>query len=151
MDGWTIARIRGIPIQLHWSVILAVWAICGFSFRVGACAATLLLILGHELGHAAVARACGAQVTRVQLAGFGGTCTWVDRLGRVTPFRRALIAWGGIFGQAVLYGVAIAVPHELGREFVSTWTQYNVILALLNLVPIPPLDGAEAWRIFYPR
>jgi hypothetical protein len=141
MSGaWTIARWRGIPLRLHWSVLVAVWAVCGFSFRPLACLAVLALIVVHEIGHAVVVRLCGAYVSQILLAGFGGSCSWG---GNISPTRRALIAWGGIFGQAVLFGVALIFPRSLGAEFFVVWTRYNLILAVLNLLPVEP-----PWRIF---
>jgi hypothetical protein len=87
----------------------------------------------------------------IELNGLGGVCRWQ---GDVSRRDRALIAWGGVFAQALVFiGTQVAmrltgVPVELGpRDIVQTFTVTNVVLILINLIPIPPLDGAEAWKV----
>jgi Zn-dependent protease len=146
-----IARIRGAPVRIHWSVVLGALFFTGMRFEPAAWLAFLALVLIHELGHAAVVLACGRRVVGIEVLAFGGVCRWS---GEATPMQRALIAWGGVLAQVVLYaatwGVVLATggpTSRFGMELVSVFTQTNLWVAMLNLLPIPPLDGAIAWSI----
>lgn len=150
--SWTIARLWGVPVRIHWSVIVFVLLSGGFSYRPGAWVATLLLILIHEIGHALVVRSVGARATALDVLGFGGLCWWE---GRVTPLGRAAIAWGGIWAQLVVFGVAalyVSLRGYPASTFVADMLHVavtnNLYLVAFNLLPIQPLDGAEAWALF---
>jgi Zn-dependent protease len=89
-------------------------------------------------------------VTGIALTGFGGVCYWQ---GYPTKWHRAAIAWGGVLGQALLFGAAIGTTSVLGlpktlfnQELFEALTGTNFMMAALNLLPVKPLDGAEAWR-----
>lgn len=69
--------------------------------------------------------------------------------------QRASIAWGGVLGQLVVLLTTLLwaksfdpASHPFVAQLVSAFTTTNVIMMLLNLLPIHPLDGAEAWRLF---
>lgn len=62
------------------------------------------------------------------------------------------MSWGGVLAQAFILGVALlavsasrplesVVALQLSRAFVTV----NLILIAVNLLPLSPLDGAEAW------
>ncbi len=110
----------------------------------------VVIVLVHELGHAVFVRIAHARVTEVMVYGFGGYCSWQ---GAVSDRGRAFIAWGGIAGQAILYVIAaiilatVPVYDRFAYVFLYTLTSSNLILAALNLLPIPPLDGAAAWPL----
>ncbi len=64
------------------------------------------------------------------------------------------LAWGGVIAQAVLLVVTLGVVAITGRpgspfaaELVGAFIGPNLSAILFNLLPIPPLDGAEAWKI----
>ncbi len=149
--SWTLFRLRGAPVRIHWSAPLGVWAFGGFVFDAVYLVAALGLVLVHEVGHALVVRAAGARVVELELNGLGGYCRWQ---GEVSPVGRAAIAFGGVWAQLALLFAALAlVPTGLfdgsRAGFVFFWvaTQSNVWMVLLNLLPVKPLDGAEAWRL----
>lgn len=150
-DGFLVlGRVWGAPIRIHWTMPIVAFAITGLSFVPGAWLGFLVLVLIHEIGHAVAARAFGAQVVSVNAHGFGGTCEWY---GDVTARQRAIIAWGGVLAQAGLYVAArfaaIVVPSwGFFGELMYTLTATNLILIVVNLLPIRPLDGAEAWKLF---
>lgn len=145
----TVGRWRGVPIKVHASTPIGFWVLSGFGFDPGFWLCTAALILLHELGHAWVVRRVGARATEVMLTGFGGHCAWQ---GEVTPLGRAAIACGGVAAQLLLLLVALTLG-ELGLwpkgqvgalTFVAaTWR--NAWLIGFNLLPIHPLDGAQAW------
>ena len=65
-----------------------------------------------------------------------------------------MIAWGGVAAQAALLLITLGVVLAFGypsfgplRTLASAFIYTNAFLIALNLVPIPPLDGAEAWPL----
>jgi stage IV sporulation protein FB len=149
-DGFLVlGHVWRAPIRVHWTTPLVAFALTGLSFVPGAWLGFLVLVLVHEIGHATAARAFGAQVVSVNAHGLGGTCEWY---GDVTSKQRAIIAWGGVLAQAALYigarFASIVVPSwGFFGQLMYTLTATNLILIVINLLPIRPLDGAEAWKI----
>src|SRR5207302_3595691 len=68
--------------------------------------------------------------------------------------QRAMIAFGGVWAQGLLalaaYAFALASPPQtqLGLDLFEMFTRYNMYNAAFNLVPVPPLDGSQAWKLF---
>lgn len=144
-----VGRIRGIPVRLHWSIPVMMIFFSRFRFEPVFWATMMFVILVHELGHAWQVRRFGLRVTEVQLDGMGGHCAWS---GTATPLQRAWIASGGVIAQLLLLPIAIVI---FGFEtHYGTWGQVqdgliwtNLYMAAFNLIPYPPLDGAEAWKL----
>jgi Zn-dependent protease len=146
-----IGRIRGAPIRVHWSIAVGALVFSNFTFSPGAWLGFALLILLHELGHAALVMRYGLRVVSVDLHGLGGLCRWA---GEATPWQRAVIAWGGVLAQLILLGAtygAIALfgppPSTFLLELAYVFIKTNEWLMAINLLPVPPLDGANAWQI----
>lgn len=143
---------RRVPLRLHWSLPLGAFLWTGGVLQPRLWLAFVLLIFFHELGHALAVRWAGAKVDSLDLHGLGGACRWH---GQTTKYQRSVIAFAGVWAQGVLLVAAIALRLGSWQIFgestdailhLYTWT--NLKLALLNLLPIPPLDGAEAWNLF---
>jgi Zn-dependent protease len=149
----TLWNSRGLAVRVHWTAPIGALFLCHFRFWPGAWLGIFVVVLVHELGHAAMVRASGAEVRDVVVHGAGGECSWQ---GDVTRLQRALIAWGGVFAQLILYVVAVVCirvvrPSDEGMigDFVYACTAYNLRLAALNLIPMRPLDGYEAFKIVF--
>jgi stage IV sporulation protein FB len=147
----TLARIRGVPVRVHWTMPLGALMFGGLAFAPAFWLAFFVLVLSHEFGHAALAWRARQRVISIDVTGFGGVCRWA---GLPSAYDRALIAWGGVLAQAGLLVVAVVLAattrlgaSRWGVELISALTGTNLLLMLINLVPIPPLDGAEAWRL----
>src|SRR5689334_13379042 len=84
---------------MHWAAPLGAVLLGRFQFVPGAWLAFFVVILIHELGHAAVVKAVRAHVEGIDLNFIGGVCKWH---GSASPFSRALIAWGGVWAQLPL-------------------------------------------------
>jgi stage IV sporulation protein FB len=136
--------------------------------------AVFVSILVHEMGHALVYRSFG-QSAHVVLYHFGGLAIpdlW-GRRGHLRPLQRLLVSAAGPAAQLALAallilavraaGYAVPVPSaELGswlgldggRRFTSMFAYVfvdfllfvNIFWPLLNLVPVPPLDGGQIVR-----
>lgn len=151
----TIGRFGRAPIRIHWSTPIGMLVFTGFlrnpRFAPGAWLGFLLVILIHELGHAVAVRLSRQRVIAVDANALGGLCHWE---GYPSPMARAMIAWGGVIAQALLALATFVTIAVLGRptdvftaDLASAFLGANLWLIAMNLVPVPPLDGAEAWRV----
>ena len=148
MGWWSVGKIRGVPIRLHWSALLGGLFFSGFRFAPGSWIGFVLVILVHELGHAAVVKITRQRVHGVTIHGMGGECQWS---GNATPIQRSCIAWGGVWGQLALVvlvfpfaGLLTLALGRMGAELVYALTWGSLMLAAINLIPFGPLDGVEA-------
>ena len=159
--GVEILRISGIPVRIHWSALLMLLVPVLLNKHSDALGITvvfgafLVLILVHELGHAWVARRCGLKVYSLRIGGFHGLCFY-----EMPRFQRhaVAVAWGGVLAQGILAAASIlvalaisffgvTVPPVLGGVFL-VFVPISAAIAVFNLLPIPPLDGATAWQVF---
>lgn len=147
-----LGRFGGAPIRVHWTAPLGAILFSSFRFAPAAWAAFILLILIHELGHAALVRRFHLVLESIDVQGMGGVCRYY---GTTTPIRRALIAWGGVFAQfiafVIAFGISFALPPGLSHHWadaMDTFVRVNLIIIGINLLPIPGFDGAEAWKLF---
>ncbi len=151
MTGWwTIGRLRGAPVRIHWTTLVGAILFGGLAWAPGFWVAFAIVILVHELGHAAMVRATGHRVSAVEVHAGGGECTWD---GDETPTQRALIAWGGVLAQLALAVVAFVVERTVAPsgpfvlQLLRGLTTWNLVMAAFNLLPVRPLDGYEAWPL----
>src|ERR671914_580384 len=143
-SSFTILRVRGIPIGVHWTWLLVfaivVWSLGtvlfpatypgldGATYLAMAVAAALLFfgsVLAHELGHALRALDEGQHIEGITLWLFGGVARL--RGNPHSPGTELRVAAAGP-----------GVADYLGR--------INLILLAFNLVPALPLDGGRILR-----
>lgn len=146
-----LGRLRGAPIRVHWSAAIGA-IVFTHSLSPGAWLGFFLIILLHECGHAWVVNHYGLQVVGIDVNACGGQCAWA---GNPTAIERATVAWGGVVAQFIVFIVASILALIVNApggsfyyELFSELTATNLVIAALNLIPIPPLDGAEAWPLF---
>lgn len=158
---WQLARWKGVPILLHWSVLLGlVW----FGLRYQRLVPTLLtfsgffaLLLVHELGHAIAARSRKVHVFGIRLYFLHGLCSHAQ------PHRErddVFIAWGGVLAQGVILVMALLAKPVLAMAFPTAEPVLaplflvlitgNALMIAINLLPVAPLDGHRAWRVLRP-
>lgn len=108
--------------------------------------AGFISILVHELGHALTARRFGAY-SEIVLQAFGGYAAYSGvRLNRPQSF---LVTAAGPFVQIVLGVILFLLIPRLpamsayGRDFLEDLMGISIIWALLNLLPVLPLDGGR--------
>jgi hypothetical protein len=147
----TLGRWRGAPVRVHWTLPLGALVFAQGRFLPGFWLGFFLLVLIHELGHAVLVRRFRQRVVSIDIHALGGMCRWS---GEPTAIQRACIAWGGVLAQAVALAAAHAAIIFAGRpdsafaaQLASAFTATNVWLIAINLIPVAPLDGAEAWKL----
>ncbi len=107
-------------------------------------------ILGHELAHAYVARACGYPVHSITLWVFGGFTSYERR--RSSALREGVIAASGplssiAFGLLAAVVAASALATDPRVEAVAyALAVSNVFLGIYNALPGLPLDGGAVLK-----
>jgi Zn-dependent protease len=147
--------IFGIPVRIHpffWITL----GIIGGALEANSPAAILRIglfllagfisILVHELGHALTARKFGAR-SEITLQAFGGYAAYSGV--RLTRPRSFVVSAAGPAVQ-ILLGLALlsAIPHlpalnQNAGYFLHTLIWISLVWAVLNLLPILPLDGGQ--------
>lgn len=156
-------QMLGMPVRVHplfwlitlvfgwngsagrWDLILT-WVACVF-----------VSILVHELGHALVARASGAEGVRIVLYGMGGLA--IHQGGDQRRWQRVVELLMGPGAGFLLLGLVCLplwflvfpslnpIPELL---WVAFWDllQINLFWGVVNLLPVYPLDGGQiAWEL----
>ena len=147
-----VGRIGRAPLRIHWTTPFGLFFISGLSLNPLVWVALLGIMIVHEVGHALLARRYALRLVSIDITAVGGIC----RLeGDPTLREAAIVAWGGVLAQAVLVVITLAVRGVLHvvafgvlDGVFDTLITSNLILIGLNLLPIHPLDGATAWRLF---
>jgi len=152
-DGYLrVARTAGVEVRLHWSV--AVGALLSARLRLEPVVwlGFLGVLFTHELGHVLAVKSIGSPLVGIDVNGFGGGCRWRGNSGII---ERAWVAWGGVIAQALLLGVVLTLCASLGlgssgwgAQLRYSFVEVNLVVLMLNLLPVAPLDGALAWRLF---
>lgn len=165
--GGLALRLGSIPVLMPWSGVLGVLLVAYLwapSFATGATTDTrqvvtslvfavlfYLSILLHELGHAAVAKACGYPVHQIVLWVLGGFTTYERR--NDSSWREALIAGAGPVASLLIgAGCALAAntgllgtdPTVLAVAAALAWS--NTFLGIYNALPGLPLDGGAVLK-----
>jgi Zn-dependent protease len=151
-DGFflVLGRWKGALVRVHLLAPLVPLVWPGRPVSTGWIAGFLLVVLAHEFGHGVLVRLVGAHVVRIDLLPTGGEC-W--HTGTDSELKDSIIAWGGVLGQLVLaipadIWLASGPPAEF-VDFLWALSGASLVLAGVNLLPIPPLDGAKAWRLLW--
>ncbi|MBV8195220.1 MAG: site-2 protease family protein [Candidatus Dormibacteraeota bacterium] len=169
--GLPIARIAGIRIRAHWSVLLIslllTWGLAEGIIPatlpatppaltwISSAAAALLLIASltlHELAHSIVARRRGIPVEDITLWVFGGVSHIRGDWG--SPRNEMLVAAVGPGVTFLIGGFCFSVSMVLGAAgapgllvLLLEWlAAVNALLLVFNLVPAFPLDGGRILR-----
>lgn len=149
-------RIFNIHVTIepwHWLIL----AFLGGAFNIGQgtevievvlfMLAGVISILVHELGHALLIRKYG-QPTEIVLTGMGGYATHPP--GVFSRTQSFLVSFAGPALQILLGFTTLGLIYYSGIEFPSNIDEFLKILmiisfywAILNLLPIYPLDGGQ--------
>jgi Zn-dependent protease/predicted transcriptional regulator len=170
--GLTIFRFRGIPIEIHISLMLflpyvafattaqfkAVAAMLGiassslktppFVWGIVLAIGLFVSVLLHEMSHAVVALNSGGKIRSIVLMMLGG----VTQLE--TDVRPEREAWMALAGPLASFGISAAsfalfafVPLPPGARVASvSFGATNLLLGAFNLLPAFPMDGGRVLR-----
>ena len=146
-----IGSLWGVPIYAHVTLPLGLALVSQFSFRPWTWLGLIVIVLVHELGHALLLLRYRLPVLHIVMHGFGGEVETVDW---ITPWQRAVVAWGGVLAQAALFFV-VSLSSQFGLwcftsgavDLRVTLTATNLLVAAFNLLPFGNLDGRQAWRL----
>lgn len=149
-------KIFGAPVYIHWSALLVMGGLLGFSFNSPVLAIISIcsyfgVILLHEAGHAYFARKLGYEVNAIYLGFVHGLCEYQQPYNKK---HESIIACGGVVAQLI-----VAIPLILAAQFaqlnevfgfgpIVVFLGYiSVLVALINLAPSKTLDGGVAWKL----
>jgi stage IV sporulation protein FB len=107
-----------------------------------------ILIMLHELGHAATAYSLGYEVESVSLLPFGGVARMSYGNIGFTPKHEALIAISGPMVNFILtlFAVLLSALGFWSHAFAYDTIRLNTWIAVFNLLPAMPLDGGRILR-----
>jgi len=169
-QGLLIARLAGVRIRAHWSVLviagLLTWGL-GVGIPVAlpgtapalawitAAGGAILLIASltaHELAHSIVARRRGVQADDITLWVFGGVSH--IKTDWQTPRTELLVSAAGplvtLVVAAVCFGLSFGLAAAGAPDVLVLLLQWlavaNALILVLNLVPAFPLDGGRILR-----
>ena len=171
-SGFTVLRVRGIPVRLHLSLLLFLPYVAYIATRqyrylasvIGVSPDALHLapivwgiilavglfvaVLAHELAHSLVAIKYGARVRSITLMMLGGV-SLVE--GELAPKKEAWMAFVGPLASFAIAAVSyllyrlLPVPIEVSIALFA-FALTNTILAVFNLLPAFPMDGGRVLR-----
>jgi Zn-dependent protease len=141
--GFTLFTLFGSGQSAAFDTLLAILAISA-------------IVLIHECGHMLAAKKFGARTNSITLHCFGGLASinqndWPKLLSKP---RRSLVVWAaGPMTNIIMAAFIFALFHPFGHasplfghatliKYFAYLFQINVVLALFNLLPVWPLDGA---------
>jgi Zn-dependent protease len=156
MRDWslTIARVWGIPIRLHVTLILAL-PFLALAYSPFMAIGLFVSIVLHELGHSLVALRKGCRVREILLLPIGGAAQMERMPAR--PRDELLLAIAGPLVSAALFAalffggryvpLANLIPGSgLYLNRLQVLGLVNAGLTLFNLLPSFPMDGGRILR-----
>jgi Zn-dependent protease len=158
IDRFTrIARVKGIDIYIHWTVFAIAIIILINSVRRPALTLAGLLsfftvLLIHEFGHLIAAGLRGHEPDYIEIYPIFGLAHFETPRTRLD---HCIIAWGGVLAQAVVAIPLVVWIRVFGytrfdaiNAVLGILGAYSLTVAIFNLLPVAPLDGATAWGLF---
>jgi Zn-dependent protease/CBS domain-containing protein len=164
--GINLGEVFGIPVRLHYTwlpaLVLIVIALAqqfhGINplwqnIILGIIASLLFLasMCARTLAQSFVAINRGMPVRSVTLYVFGGVPKITEQDTRPVP--EILVAISGPFSSLVIAGIFYALSYALSvttnpmpAEFMQWLFYFNIMMALVNIIPAFPLDGGRALR-----
>jgi len=164
-SSFSIGRIAGIEIRVHVTlfIILAILSYFlyinpfpyGFlevrpellrvALSIIASVSLFVAVLIHELSHSILSKRSGIEVKGIILFIFGGI-SMIEELPK-EPNKEIAIAAVGPLASLALAALSYGVAYlGLIPVFFTVFGNFNLILALFNLLPAFPLDGGRILR-----
>ena len=148
MNRWTelIAKLHIHP--LLWLVM----ALALMTGHIKALFCLMIVILIHELGHAAAAVYFSWRIKRIFLLPFGGALE-VDEHGNRPLKEELAVVCAGPVQHIWLQSAAwlMSVNSLLEPKMFDMFTFYNLTILLMNLFPVWPLDGGKLLFLLFSK
>lgn len=147
--------IFSIPVEIQpffWVTLVILGGVSGADTAAQILEIGLFVIAGfvsiliHELGHALTARWFGAN-SSITLQAFGGYATYSGT--HLNRWKSFLVTAAGPLAQIALAFIVLFIMQnipnltDLGSLFLSTLIFISFFWAILNLLPVLPLDGGQ--------
>lgn len=169
-QSFTLGRIAGIKILMHWTFLLLLAWIIFSEIGKGSGTATIIMtvlfvlsiffcVVLHELGHSLTAKKFGIDTKKITLLPIGGVAS-LERMPD-DPKQELLIAVAGPAVNVVIaillsffvdfgqYQNAETLPSAITPgNFLTFLFAINVILVIFNAIPAFPMDGGRILRAF---
>lgn len=145
----------GVPVEVHSSILILLLIFLGLSGSVEEIQYDLMfvaLLIGsiflHELGHAWGCKVQGVPVRRIVIFGGGGFCEHGRAPNRQE--QELIVAMGPIVNIAIWAVASLIWPNMtpgMAMWVVYVLAQINLFLAILNMLPVQPLDGGKLFHL----
>lgn len=157
-NHWRLGRWAGIPVSMHWTVLIVfAWLYLFFWDLLATAIAGLAffaLLVAHEFGHVALLRLRKIGVDSIELNGLHGRTSH----GWAGPGDDILVAWGGVAAQLAVLLVALLAAWLLPLQSLPwlalvtapvlfVFIKLNIFLMVVALLPLGPFDGHRAWAL----
>jgi hypothetical protein len=147
---WHLGAVAKVQVRLHWTLALGLLVFGGLS--LAGTAAFVLVLVVHALGQIWAVSAAGGRAETLSVTGIGTIVGWQDTVG---ASGLVLIAWSGVGAQGLLLIMWVGL-RLIGGFGPAPWlTQLdiglglvNIALVVVNLLPMPGLEGEAAWFFF---
>jgi Zn-dependent protease len=139
-NAFKLFDFMGTPVYLKY------WFFIFLLFGINTFVTFFIAVLVHELAHTYVAKKFNLPVSSVVLDFLAGTAG-IDTT--YTPYGQTiLIAVAGPISNLLLSGLGWLVLQSGGSDtfltdFLTTFTYYNFLFFLFNMLPIYPMDGGR--------
>ena len=156
---FTFRGPMGVPVEVQASIMILPLILISFSGSpqsIAYDAMFVLILIGsiflHEVGHAWGCYVHNVPVKRIVMFAGGGLC---ERSRSATRYEQELIVAAGPIVTLVLWaGAGLIAPAIRDPEIAWVfWTisSVNGFLAVLNLLPVNPLDGGKLFALVMHR
>lgn len=165
--AWRVGRVSGVDVRLHATLILfLIWIAFGDLVERRSAAGTLvgilfsfslfLSVLSHELGHVLAARWCRASMREITVLPFGGTAGPAS-FGQPPAQQIAIAIAGPLVSLVIAADLYISLWFAghvqsftritlMSGPFFERLMLANLAVALVNLLPVLPMDGGRVVR-----
>lgn len=128
------------PILLLWFCLLLITG------QAGLFSVVFVSLVIHEFGHICALKLLRVQEVRCMLLPFGGRIEWTGQI-EWTKAKQLLVYSGGPLATLALTALILAMPLPIPHQIL----QIQLWILLVNLLPIPPLDGGNMVHILFAR
>ncbi|MFW6022151.1 MAG: M50 family metallopeptidase [Halanaerobiaceae bacterium] len=140
-------KLWGLTIRVNplFLLILIIFYLLGMFLEI---TLAFILVFIHEIVHMLVAWKNGYKVGKIEIFPFGGMAEYNGML-EMEPWQEIKVALAGpIFNLlfALLLYIMLKTNTLQSNIYMNVLLEYNLVIAIINLLPALPLDGGRVWR-----